>query len=168
MMNNVERTMHTQEDRLQRLRAGLAVQGTVGNAGGEVLADQSVMAQKFLQAGLIQGAAATIAEGSMRLRTDAWNQQAQSQQKDAPVVQAELAAQAEAVDRMHKLLEVLQGRLGWVLEEAEQPKTAALQAGGEPVTSGRRSRLVQELRAGSARLLSLEWRLKDLAARVKL
>ncbi len=123
MMNNVERTMYTQEARLQRLRTGLEEHAA---------------------------------------------QAAPPETKDAPMVQAELATQAEAVERMHKLLEVLQGRLGWVLEEAEQPKTAALQAGGEPVTSGRRSRLVQELRAGSARLLSLERRLKDLAARVKL
>ncbi len=123
MMNNVERTMHTQEDRLQRLRAGLEEHAA---------------------------------------------QAAPPETKDAPMVQDELAVQAEAVDRMHKLLEVLQGRLGWVLEEAEQPKAAALPAVGEPVTSGRRSRLVQELRAGSARLLSFERRLKDLVARVKM
>jgi hypothetical protein len=44
----------------------------------------------------------------------------------------------------------------------------AMPAEGQPVASGRRSRLVQELRAGSERLFSLERRLKELLVRVKL
>jgi hypothetical protein len=132
---------------------GQARRGDLSGAGGPPL-EHSVMAQQFMLAGR---------QSRQSRQTD------ETDETDAPRVQAELLIHVvDTVDRMHKLLEELQGRLEWVLDEAEQPKVMAMPAEGQPVASGRRSRLVQELRAGSERLFSLERRLKELLVRVKL
>ncbi len=164
MMNNVERTMYTQEGREQRLRAGLerhaAQTGEEDKAGGPP-PEHSVMAQQLLQAGLVKEQQPGPAY-KLVLETDTHRfYKAGSQPEPASEMDQALAAAGRAQQALADAVEALDRRLVRVLRPEQT-------AGRAPNSCPMMAPLPMEIMAGSACTLDAVDRLTSILDRLVL